>query len=270
MGHDKKYGEPGTIPRWEEPPYSQNSAPCTVHGFFTVSFPLSVHVLVAKQERSLFPASSFWSLAVSKNRGERPGRKSHMHDVRETWGGRCPIIVTHKPCVDQPQIYQIIVLTLFFQCCSFWTRYYKKDLKILHRAPPPSCLPDVVHVTLSSRPSPPFLHTASDQKLDCGNGLGTRLTRTCNKNANRQLTHVPHNALVMSWQLSGSNKVVFCTRYGVSPHNTCPVHYMSTSCLFHGWLWQDRPLFPVQTQSVSQPYRASSSHDLNPVHHGIR
>ena len=43
----------------------------------------------------------------------------------------------------------------------------------LRRAPPPplmasclpSCLPDVMHVTLSPRPFSPFLHTTSDQKL---------------------------------------------------------------------------------------------------------
>ena len=48
------------------------------------------------------------------------------------------------------------------------TRYYE-DFKILCRAPPPSYLPVVTHVTLSPRPSPPpFLHTASDQKLEVG------------------------------------------------------------------------------------------------------
>ena len=36
------------------------------------------------------------------------------------------------------------------------------------RAPPPSCLPDIAHVTLSPRSSPPFLHTATDQKLEAG------------------------------------------------------------------------------------------------------
>ena len=39
-------------------------------------------------------------------------------------------------------------------------------------APPPSCLPsrlpDVTHVTLSPGLPPPFLHTASDQKLEAG------------------------------------------------------------------------------------------------------
>ena len=63
---------------------------------------------------------------------------------------------------------------------SSWTKYYKKakDLKILRQAPPPSRLPvpsplpDVTHVTFSQafplRFSPPFLRTASDQKLEAG------------------------------------------------------------------------------------------------------
>ena len=53
---------------------------------------------------------------------------------------------------------------LYWRCLSnvtalsFWTRYYKKDLKILHQAPPPSCPPS--HLT--------FLHTASYHKLEVG------------------------------------------------------------------------------------------------------
>ena len=36
------------------------------------------------------------------------------------------------------------------------------------QAPPPSRLPDVTHMTLSPRPSPSVLHTASNQKLEAG------------------------------------------------------------------------------------------------------
>ena len=47
--------------------------------------------------------------------------------------------------------------------------------KVCDRAPPPSRLPDVTHVTLSPRPSPPFLY-CKRSKTGGGNGLGTRLT----------------------------------------------------------------------------------------------
>ena len=65
---------------------------------------------------------------------------------------------------------------------SSWTKYYKKDLKSLHQAPPPSCLPsrlpDVTHVTLSSRPSPSAFAYSMWSKTGGRNGLGIRL-RCC-------------------------------------------------------------------------------------------
>ena len=50
---------------------------------------------------------------------------------------------------------------------SSWTRYYKKDLDILRRAPPPSRLPDVTHVTLPGLP-PPSLVTSRNVRQDSG------------------------------------------------------------------------------------------------------
>ena len=66
------------------------------------------------------------------------------------WGGRCLIIVTHKVCVDQPWVYQTTSCLSNRIVLSSWTRYSKKDLKILRPAAPPhpppshlpSCLPD--------------------------------------------------------------------------------------------------------------------------------
>ena len=67
---------------------------------------------------------------------------------------QCPIIVTHKLCVDQPRVYRTtncidaVFQTLQSQVLGQDT-YYKKDLKILCRTPPPSHLPshlpDVTH-----------------------------------------------------------------------------------------------------------------------------
>ena len=84
--------------------------------------------------------SCFWSLAVCKNRGGRPGRFSHMHDVRvDVRGGQCPIVVTHKlgvdHCLPNNELYWHSLSNITVS--SSWTWYYKKDLKILHRAPSP-------------------------------------------------------------------------------------------------------------------------------------
>ena len=62
-------------------------------------------------------------------------------DTRE-W---CPIVVTHRLCVDQPRIYQTISCIVF----AFWTFWSlvlgqdtrKKGLEILCRVPPPMFLP---------------------------------------------------------------------------------------------------------------------------------
>ena len=73
-------------------------------------------------------------------------------------GGRCPIVVIHKLCVDQPRVNHTTSCLLNVTVSSSWIRYYKKDLQILRRAPPPSRLPsrlpDVTHVSLSPRTSP--------------------------------------------------------------------------------------------------------------------
>ena len=43
---------------------------------------------------------------------------------------------------------------------------------------PPSCLPDVMHVTLPPRPSPLIFAYCKQTKAGGGNGLGTRLVST--------------------------------------------------------------------------------------------
>ena len=62
---------------------------------------------------------------------------------------------------------------------SSWTKYYKKDFKILRQVPPPSRLPshlpDVMHMTLSPRPSPSDFAYSVRSKTGGGNSLGTRL-----------------------------------------------------------------------------------------------
>ena len=71
------------------------------------------------------------------------------------------------------------------------------------RAPPPSRLPDVTHVTLSPRPSPPFLYWKRS-KTGGGNGLGTRLgvkshdienIYLVDKQTNEELTHFDQGSL---------------------------------------------------------------------------
>ena len=70
---------------------------------------------------------------------------------------------------------------------SFWTKYYKKNFKILHQAPPPSRLPsrlsDVTHVTLSPRPPPSVFTYSIRSKTGGWNGLETRLD--CSRNWER-------------------------------------------------------------------------------------
>ena len=94
-------------------------------------------------------------------------------DMRD--GGRCPIVGSASNLPNNK----------LYWCClsnitvsSFWTRYYKKDFKILCPAPShclPSCLLDVMHVTLSARPSPSVFAYYKRSKTGGRNGLGTRL-----------------------------------------------------------------------------------------------
>ena len=118
----------------------------------------------------LLPPPVFDRLQCAKTEGEGLGEivmcmTSCRHEGRHEGG---------KPGVDQPRIYRItscndaVFRTLQSQV------FYKMNLKILHRTPPPSCLPDVMHVTLSPRPSSLSV-TASNQNREC---LGTRLLAT--------------------------------------------------------------------------------------------
>ena len=90
-------------------------------------------------------------------------------------GGRCPIVVTHKLCVDQPRVYQTTsCIDAVFRMLQ--SQVLGQDITgrtsrffVGHRPPSrlPSRLPDVTHVTLSPRPSPPFLY-CKRSKLEPG------------------------------------------------------------------------------------------------------
>ena len=119
----------------------------------------------------LFPPPVFDCLQCAKMEGKGLGEiVMCMMSCRHEGG---------KPGVDQPRIYRItscndaVFRTLV---SSFWTRYYKKNLKILHRTPPPShlpshllsCLPDIMHMTLSPRPSLSVFAYCKQSKLEAG------------------------------------------------------------------------------------------------------
>ena len=53
----------------------------------------------------------------------------------DRWGAQCAIVVTHKLCDDQSQIYQTMRCIDSLSnntVSSSWTQYCKKDLEILH------------------------------------------------------------------------------------------------------------------------------------------
>ena len=86
-------------------------------------------------------------------------------------GGHCPVIATHKICVDQPwvELYQYCYLNI-----SSWTRYYKKasrffigHLSTYHYIM--SLRTDKISLALT-----PCMHTISNQKLDDGKGLAKK------------------------------------------------------------------------------------------------
>ena len=95
-----------------------------------------------------FPGRSrlqLWSLAVCTNGGGRKESHAwHQVDMRPLRVGKCPTIVTHKPCVDQPWIHQTVsCVDVVFERHSL-NRYY---MKILCQAPPPHVYP---HIYLTS------------------------------------------------------------------------------------------------------------------------
>ena len=51
----------------------------------------------------------------------------------------------------------------------------RRTLRFFVRHRPPSCLPDIKHVTLSPRPSPSVFAYCKQSKTGGGNSLGTRL-----------------------------------------------------------------------------------------------
>ena len=145
--------------------------PCIPHLQYWLRYYPHYHCLASFQA---IPSSSFWWLAACKMEGESlegvmcmtSGRYEGRYE-----GGWCPIIATHKPCVDQPRIYQITsCIDAVFRMLQ--SQAFGQDVTLCWAPPPPlmasclpSCLPDVMHVTLSPRPFSPFLHTTSDQKL---------------------------------------------------------------------------------------------------------
>ena len=86
-----------------------------------------------------------------------------------------PDEVTHKLCVDQPRVYQTTsCIDAVFRMLQ--SQVLGQDITgrtsrffVGHRPPSrlPSRLPDVTHVTLSPRPSPPFLY-CKRSKLEPG------------------------------------------------------------------------------------------------------
>ena len=98
--------------------------------------------------------------------GRREGRRE---------GGRCPIVLIHKLCVDQPRVYHttscIDAVFRMLQSQVLGQDITRRTSRFfVGHGPPsrlPSRLPDVTHVTLSPRPSPPFLY-CKRSKLEPG------------------------------------------------------------------------------------------------------
>ena len=122
--------------------------------------------------------------SMQKWRG-RSGRKScawHLVDMRVDTRVDMMGAVSDR-CNSQTLHWSVLNLPnneLYWRCLSnitalsFWTRYYKKDLKILHQAPPPSCLPS--HLPdFFSQASPSIFAYCKLSKTGGRNRLGTRL-----------------------------------------------------------------------------------------------
>ena len=107
---------------------------------------------------------------------EKESRVWCQVDVR----GWCLMVVTHKLCVDQPQVYRTSCIDAVFRMLQSRTRYYKKDPKILRRASPLTFSP---HIYLTSHTrfflpglSPSVFAYCKRSKTGGGNGRGPRLT----------------------------------------------------------------------------------------------
>ena len=115
--------------------------------------------------------------SMQKRRGKGWEKESRAwHQVHVDMRGQCPIVVTHKPCIDQPQFYQIMscIDTVFrtLQSQDFGQDIRRRISRFFIRYRPPrvyqmSCmwlfLPGLL---------PQFFHTA---KAGGGNSLGTRI-----------------------------------------------------------------------------------------------
>ena len=82
--------------------------------------------------------------------------------------------------VDQPQIYRIMsCIDTVFQMLQSQVFGQDNILQEGSQDPSsgtaPSCLPDVMHVTLSPRPSPSVFSYCKRSKAGGGNSLGTRI-----------------------------------------------------------------------------------------------
>ena len=132
-----------------------------------------------------FPFLQFLiTCSMLKRRGKAWKNEScawHQVDMR----GVVPdCFVTHKPCIDQPRIYRIMscnnAVFQTLQCGQDITRRTSRFFVGHICPPPPSCLPsrlpDVMHVTHSSRPSPSVFAYCKWSKTGGSNGLGTRIT----------------------------------------------------------------------------------------------
>ena len=125
-------------------------------------------------KKKSLPGSSFDRLQY-KNGGEGLGERVTCVTSGRREGGRCLIVVIHKLCVDQPRVYHTTsCIDAVFQMLQ--SQVLGQDITrrtsrffVGHRPPSrlPSRLPDVTHVTLSPRPSPPFLY-CKRSKLEPG------------------------------------------------------------------------------------------------------
>ena len=126
-----------------------------------------------------FPPPAFDRLQYEKTEGEGLGERvtcmtSGRHEGAVPDEGSC------DPSCSIYLVQKLETVTFERQCqySSLFGRFeadQPESLSYNDRAPPPSCLPDVMHVTLSPKPSPSVFAYCKRSKAWGGNGLETRL-----------------------------------------------------------------------------------------------
>ena len=122
-------------------------------------------------------------LAVSKIREQRPGWFPHVQWHQVDRGQIYGAVSDHcNPQTLRWSASNLLNNELHRCCCSNisvsspWARHYMKGLKTLHWAPLPVCLLIIMsHPCACDKISRPSHSILSTQKLNCGEGLGTRL-----------------------------------------------------------------------------------------------